>query len=136
MGISSHAFGCFIGTPVRSNKFTGKGRVYCTTQRIIFVAEKGSTQHGLFFEAFVRRIGHTRTEARSSAQLTWLLYVHVYDTVRYVREQEIPLADMTDEKFNQPIFGACSISGRVAPVRCVQLMAAYFALLVLTTHTT
>lgn len=39
----------------RSNKFKGKGRVYCTTQRIIFVAEKGSMQHGLFFEAFVRR---------------------------------------------------------------------------------
>uniref|UniRef100_K3X0E3 GRAM domain-containing protein n=1 Tax=Globisporangium ultimum (strain ATCC 200006 / CBS 805.95 / DAOM BR144) TaxID=431595 RepID=K3X0E3_GLOUD len=60
--------------------FKGKGRVYCTTQRIIFVAERGSMQHGLFFEAF-----------------------------------EIPLMDMTDEKFNQPIFGACSISGVVKP---------------------
>ncbi|GAB9471570.1 hypothetical protein Gpo141_00008776 [Globisporangium polare] len=66
-------------TNAQGNKFKGKGRVYCTTQRIIFVAEKGSMQHGLFFEAF-----------------------------------EIPLAEMTDEKFNQPIFGACSISGLVA----------------------
>ncbi|KAF4322220.1 hypothetical protein BBO99_00002834 [Phytophthora kernoviae] len=60
--------------------FKGKGRIYCTTQRIIFVAEKGATQNGFFFEAF-----------------------------------EIPLVKMTDEKFNQPIFGACSISGLVAP---------------------
>ncbi|GLE05578.1 hypothetical protein PINS_up014610 [Pythium insidiosum] len=60
--------------------FKGKGRVYCTTQRIIFVAEKGSLQHGLFFEAF-----------------------------------EVPLHNMMDEKFNQPIFGACSISGLVIP---------------------
>ncbi|ETI44586.1 hypothetical protein F441_10644 [Phytophthora nicotianae CJ01A1] len=59
--------------------FKSKGRIYCTTQRIIFVAEKGVTQHGCFFEAF-----------------------------------EIPLVKMTDEKFNQPIFGACSISGLVA----------------------
>lgn len=58
--------------------FKGKGRIYCTTQRIIFVAEKSSSQHGVFFEAF-----------------------------------EIPLAHMTEEKFNQPIFGACSISGLV-----------------------
>lgn len=35
--------------------------------------------------------------------------------------QEILLANMTDEKFNQPIFGACSISGRVTPVRCLPL---------------
>ncbi|POM80220.1 Hypothetical protein PHPALM_1974 [Phytophthora palmivora] len=58
--------------------FKGKGRIYCTTQRIIFVAEKGITQNGCYFEAF-----------------------------------EIPLVEMTDEKFNQPIFGACSISGLV-----------------------
>ncbi|KAF1322450.1 hypothetical protein FI667_g11175, partial [Globisporangium splendens] len=67
-------------TKSSDHTFKGKGRVYCTTQRIIFVAEKGSMQHGLFFEAF-----------------------------------EIPLVDMTDEKFNQPIFGACSISGVVKP---------------------
>lgn len=29
---------------------------------------------------------------------------------------------MTDEKFNQPIFGACSISGLVAPVRLAALL--------------
>jgi hypothetical protein len=34
--------------------FKSKGRIYCTTQRIIFVAEKGVTQHGCYFEAFVR----------------------------------------------------------------------------------
>ncbi|TMW64991.1 hypothetical protein Poli38472_009158 [Pythium oligandrum] len=60
--------------------YKGKGRIYCTTQRVIFVAEKGSMQHGIFFEAF-----------------------------------EIPLQNMMDEKFNQPIFGACSISGLVTP---------------------
>lgn len=59
--------------------FNGKGRIYCTTQRIIFVAEKKLLQNGRCFQAF-----------------------------------EIPLAKMTDEKFNQPIFGACSISGLVA----------------------
>ncbi|KUF89926.1 DNA repair protein rad5 [Phytophthora nicotianae] len=37
--------------------FKSKGRIYCTTQRIIFVAEKGVTQHGCFFEAFNEDIG-------------------------------------------------------------------------------
>ncbi|DBA04903.1 TPA: hypothetical protein N0F65_006905 [Lagenidium giganteum] len=67
-------------TKAIDHTYKGKGRVYCTTQRIIFVAEKGSMQNGLFFEAF-----------------------------------EIPLQNMMDEKFNQPIFGACSISGVVIP---------------------
>ncbi|CEG35111.1 WW domain binding protein WBP-2, contains GRAM domain [Plasmopara halstedii] len=59
--------------------FNGKGRIYCTTQRIIFVADKSSMKNGCSFDAF-----------------------------------EIPLVKMSEEKFNQPIFGACSISGFVA----------------------
>lgn len=33
--------------------FKSKGRIYCTTQRIIFVADRPSTQHGREFGAFV-----------------------------------------------------------------------------------
>lgn len=43
-----------IGSYISSHAlFKGKGRIYCTTQRIIFVAEKGITQNGCYFEAFV-----------------------------------------------------------------------------------
>ncbi|CAK4748076.1 unnamed protein product [Aphanomyces euteiches] len=63
------------------NKFKGNGRIYITTQRLVFCADKGSHQHDIFFEAF-----------------------------------EIPLDNITADKFNQPIFGACNISGNVVPV--------------------
>jgi hypothetical protein len=43
---------------IARDTFKGKGRIYCTTQRIIFVAEKGAMQHGIFFESFVGFTSH------------------------------------------------------------------------------
>ncbi|KAF0715392.1 Aste57867_3395 [Aphanomyces stellatus] len=71
------AFSCTAS----GNKFKANGRMYITSQRLVFCADKGSTQNDMFFEAF-----------------------------------EIPLDNVSRDKFNQPIFGACNISGDVLPV--------------------
>ncbi|ETV79268.1 hypothetical protein H257_07328 [Aphanomyces astaci] len=70
----------FTCTTASGSKFKANGRIYITTQRLVFCADKGTTQHDTFFEAF-----------------------------------EIPLDNVRRDKFNQPIFGACNISGDVFP---------------------
>ncbi|OQR90820.1 hypothetical protein ACHHYP_05220 [Achlya hypogyna] len=71
------AFQCIVD----GEKFKGNGRIYITTQRLVFCADKGSDQHGRNFQAY-----------------------------------EIPLDNITENKFNQPIFGSCNITGDVIPV--------------------
>ncbi|OQS06632.1 hypothetical protein THRCLA_01329 [Thraustotheca clavata] len=61
---------------VDSAKYKANGRMYMTTQRLIFCADKRSHQNDRVFEAF-----------------------------------EIPLTTIEKEKFNQPMFGSCNISG-------------------------
>ncbi|RHY96341.1 hypothetical protein DYB31_015641 [Aphanomyces astaci] len=39
---------------VHRSKFKANGRIYITTQRLVFCADKGTTQHDTVFEAFVR----------------------------------------------------------------------------------
>ncbi|KDO22249.1 hypothetical protein SPRG_12335 [Saprolegnia parasitica CBS 223.65] len=73
----SIAFQCLVD----GHKFKATGRIYITTQRLVFCADKAATQHGRFFQAF-----------------------------------EIPLDNIADDKFNQPMFGSCNISGDVFPV--------------------
>ncbi|ETV79269.1 hypothetical protein, variant [Aphanomyces astaci] len=74
----------FTCTTASGSKFKANGRIYITTQRLVFCADKGTTQHDTFFEAF-----------------------------------EIPLDNVRRDKFNQPIFGACNISGDVFPVQYI-----------------
>ncbi|RHX96743.1 hypothetical protein DYB25_008858 [Aphanomyces astaci] len=38
---------------VHRSKFKANGRIYITTQRLVFCADKGTTQHDTVFEAFV-----------------------------------------------------------------------------------
>ncbi|RHY86826.1 hypothetical protein DYB37_005848 [Aphanomyces astaci] len=39
---------------VHRSKFKANGRIYITTQRLVFCADKGTAQHDTLFEAFVR----------------------------------------------------------------------------------
>lgn len=107
----------------RMGKFVAKGNLYMTTIRLTFVCSSPVSLNGVDVEAVV---SFCITLSKNSAYLTPWLYAHWKIHVSHLMDllclvcvcmQDLPIVNITEEEFKQPIFGANYLKGVVAPVR-------------------